>query len=533
MHGMMMDYPLTLHHFFDRNQRLFGQKTVTSRSAGGLRRYTYADYGERVRKLANALRTLGVQQGDRVATLGWNTHRHLEFYYAVPCMGAVLHTVNIRLSPDQIAFIINDAGAKVLSVDRELLRMVDTLRSRFDAVEHIIVMQDEADLREDALDYEALLAAASPNIGWPSLDENSAAGICYSSGTTGAPKGVVYSHRAMFLHTMSIATADSLALSERDCVMPVVPMFHANAWGLPHAAIAVGANQVLPGVAPSPRELLALMQSERVTKAAGVPTIWMAVLAEWQRSRAFDLSSVESLLCGGAAPPPHLIESADTDMGTPILHSWGMTETTPVATVCRLKSSMASYSDAQKHEAQLKQGLPVLGMDVTVMDDAGTEVAWDGASAGELVVRGPWVTAGYLHVDESERFTNGWFRTGDVATIDSEGYVRIFDRTKDLVRSGGEWISSVELEGAIMGHPDVAEAAVIAVPDDIWGERPLALVVPRAGVNLYQNELLAYLRTRVARLSVPDRVVFIDEIPKTSVGKFDKKVLRERYVQST
>jgi len=529
MRGMMMDYPITLQQFLERNQRLFGKKQVASRTANGIHRYTYEEYGQRVGRLANALRALGVQQGERVATFAWNTYRHLEFYYAVPCMGAVLHTVNIRLSPEQIVYIINDAGDKILAVDSELLPVVQNLRGHLTTVEQIIVMQDEPHLSDDYLDYEALLAAASPEIAWPRIDENSAAAICYSSGTTGNPKGVVYSHRAIYLHTMSVTAADSLGLSEADRVMPVVPMFHANAWGLPHGAVAAGSTQVLPGPQPTPVDLLTLIQNERVTITAGVPTVWIGVMAEIQKTGGYDLSSLRCIACGGSAPPQRLIEAYEQSTGVPILHAWGMTETTPIATICRLKSTLQGISDEERLGVMAKQGLPVLGMDVTVMDEQGTEVAWDGETFGEIVVRGPWVTAGYLHVDTPERFTDGWFRTGDVATIDPEGYVHIVDRTKDLVKSGGEWISSVDLEGKIMGHADVLEAAVIAVPDAQWGERPLALVVPRPGAELTPDAVLEYLRPLVAKFELPDEVMFIDEVPKTSVGKFDKKVLRERF----
>jgi fatty-acyl-CoA synthase len=328
---------------------------------------------------------------------------------------------------------------------------------------------------------------------------------------------------------MMLGLADTLALSERDRIMPVVPMFHANAWGLPHASVAVGATPVLPGPAPTPEVLLDLIEEERVTVAAGVPTVWIGVLAEARRSRKRDLSSLRSLPCGGSAPPQSLIEAYERELGISMLHAWGMTETSPVASICSLKSTLSPGSDEERFQTMSKQGLPCLGVDLTIMDDEGQEAPWDGQSFGEIAVRGPWVTGGYLHTDAPERFTNGWFRTGDVATIDPEGYVQIVDRTKDLVKSGGEWISSVELENVIMGHPDVLEAAVIAVPNERWSERPLALVVLRPGAATTKEEILDFVRPRVARFAVPDDVRFIDEIPKTSVGKFNKKVLRERY----
>ena len=529
MRGMMMDYPPTLQQFLERNRRLFGAKEVVTRTASGIHRYTYADYGRRVGQLANALRALGVQQGDRVGTFAWNTYRHLEFYYAVPCMGAVLHTVNIRLHPDQIAYIINDAGNKVLAVDRELLPVIQKIRSQLTTVEHGVVLQDEPELSDDYLDYEALLAAASPDVSWPELDEYAAAGICYSSGTTGNPKGVVYSHRAVYLHSMSQATVDSLALCEADRVMPFVPMFHANAWGFPHTSVAVGADLVLPGPAPTPAAVLQLIQDERVTIAAGVPTIWIAALAELRQTGGYDISSLRGIACGGSAPPQSLIEAYGRELGVPFLHAWGMTETTPVASVSTLRSNLRDAPEDERYRTMARQGIPVLGVDLTIMDDDGNEMPWDGETFGEIVVRGPWITAGYLHVDAPERFTDGWFRTGDVATIDPNGYIQIVDRTKDLVKSGGEWISSVDLENQIMSHPDVLEAAVIAVPHEKWGERPLALVVPRPGTDLTPDHVLEHLRPRVARLNLPDEVVFIDEVPKTSVGKFDKKALRDRF----
>lgn len=527
MQGLMMRYPLTLHSFFDRNQRLFPRKEVVSRTSAGLHRYTYSAYGQRVRLLAGALADLGIRPGDRVGTFGWNTHRHLEFYYAVPCMGAVLHTVNIRLSPEQITFIINDAGDRVLAVDRDLLPLVEGVRDHLRTVEHVIVLDDVP--APGVLSYESLLAAARPMQTWPEVDEWAAAGICYSSGTTGNPKGVVYSHRSIYLHSMSLATADNLSLSEADRILPVVPMFHANAWGLPHAAVAVGASLILPGPTPTPGDILSLIKGERATLAAGVPTVWMGLLAEARQAGPEALSTLRVLPCGGAAPPPSLIAAFRDLTGTPLTHSWGMTETSPVATMGHPKASLGDLTQEEELAVRSRQGLPVLGLDLTIMDDTGQEVPWDGTSYGEIVVRGPFVAGGYLHADTPDRFVRGWFRTGDVATIDPEGYVQIVDRTKDLIKSGGEWISSQELESLIMGHPDVAEAVVIAVPHQKWGERPLALVVPHQGRTPTADDILDIVRGRVARFAVPDRVEFIDAIPHTSVGKFDKKLLRERY----
>ena len=534
MQGMMMDYPLTLTHFFERTRRLFPRKRLATRIPGApLFEYTYAAFADRVARLAGGLAALGVRRGDRVGTLAWNSHRHLELYWAAPLSGAVLHTVNLRLAPADLVYIINHAGDTVLFVDASLWPLLAPIRKELRTVRQIVVMPDGPLPDEPGLvEYEALLAGARTVEQWPRLDENDAAGMCYTSGTTGHPKGVLYSHRAIFLHSMGVAMADTLAISERDVILHVVPMFHANAWCVPFAAVMVGATQLFAGPHPQPRDIAELIQRERVTFVGAVPTVWIAV-KELVEKEAFDLSSVRCIPIGGSAAPRALIEHYEKKLGVPMTHAWGMTETTPLGTVSRLKSYMESRADAERFTIRAKQGYAVAGIDLRAVDEAGREVPWDGRTAGELQVRGPWVIRAYYdNPDTAAQFTeDGWFRTGDVVTIDSEGYIQITDRTKDLIKSGGEWISSVDLENLIMAHPKVLEAAVIAVPHPQWVERPLACVVPRPGSagEVDAAEVLEFLRPRVARWWLPDGVVIIDAIPKTGVGKFDKKVLRERF----
>jgi fatty-acyl-CoA synthase len=537
MDGTMQGRPLTLPHFFHRVERLAPRKEVVTATATGLERVTYAEWAARTRRLGGVLDRLGVSADGRVGTFAWNTARHLELYFAVPCTGRVLHTLNIRLFPEQLTYVANHAEDEVVFVDRSLLGLLGPVMPTLRTVRAYVVMEDGAPVPDpdpellggaELLDYEDLLAESDP-VEFHVDDEWRAASMCYTSGTTGNPKGVVYTHRSTYLHTMGVMLADSVGVSESDVVLPVVPMFHANAWGLAHAGVAAGAKLVMPGPNLQPAPLAELIESESVTLAAGVPTIWMGVLPELAGR---DLSALRAIPCGGSAVPKALSEAYREQVGLPILQAWGMTETSPVASIATITSDLADLPEAELADLRATQGRPLLGVELRIADQSsGEELPWDGVSRGELQAAGPWITATY-HDDERapESFTaDGWLRTGDVAVITPEGYVRIVDRTKDVVKSGGEWISSVELENEIMAHPKVAEAAVIGVPHPKWSERPLACVVVRQGETLSKEEVLAFLDGRVATWWLPDDVVFIDEVPKTSVGKFSKKDLRQRF----
>jgi fatty-acyl-CoA synthase len=532
IHDLMMDYPLTLTQFFERSRRLFARKTLATRRPGQpLFRYTYADFAERTRRLAGVLRELGVRRGDRVATLAWNSHRHLELYWAIPLSGAVLHTLNFRLSAADLTYIINHAGDTVIVVDASVWPTLAAIRDRLPTVRTIVVMPDGAgSIPADLPDYEALLAAAAPLPRWPEAAETDAAAMCYTSGTTGHPKGVVYTHRALYIHCLAQAMADCMALSETDVILHIVPMFHANAWCVPFCGTMVGATQIFGGPNPQPRDICEIVQAEKVTLVGAVPTVWIAV-KELVEQEGFDISSIRCIPIGGSAAPRSLLEHYDKQFGASMMHAWGMTEMSPLGTVSRLKSYMRDWPEDQQYAVRATQGYPSVGVDLRIVDDEGREQPWDGQAMGEIQVRGPWIIRSYYDNPESaDRFSaDGWFRTGDVATIDPEGYVRITDRTKDLIKSGGEWISSIDVETMIMGHPKVLEAAVIAVPHPRWVERPLACVVPRPGASLEPGEILDYLRPKLAKWALPDEVVLLEAVPKTSVGKFDKKVLRERF----
>ena len=524
---MQHDHPLTLQLILERMRRLYAGTEVVSVRGGERTRATYAEVAGRADRLCAALASLGVGPGDRVATFSWNTREHLEAYLAVPCMGAVLHTLNVRLFADQLEYVVGHAEDQVILVEDSLVPVLEKLAPRFETVRHYVVIGDgDAGSLPDPLRYEELLAAQEPGYDYPELDDRQAAGLCYTSGTTGNPKGVLYSHRSNVLHAMGQCMADSIGMRSDDRVMPVVPMFHANAWGIPYASVLTGAGLVMPGSDLSAPALAELIAAERVTVSAAVPTIWMDLLRHADEHSP-DLSSVRLVICGGSAVPLSLMRQFEERHGVRILQAWGMTETSPLGSVARPPEGV---EEAEHWRYRSTAGRPASLVEARLVRDGGEEeVPWDGKSTGELEVRGPWVARRYYGDDAGEeKFDDGWLRTGDIAAIDDAGYIIISDRTKDVIKSGGEWISSVELENEIMAHPAVREAAVIARPDERWGERPLACVVPEEGETLTLEDLREHLAPRVAKWWLPDALEIVDEVPKTSVGKFDKKVLRAR-----
>jgi len=527
LRGGMMAYPLTLGHFIERAGTLFADKPVLSVEESGVERSTWGRVRSGSRALAAALADLGIEPGQRVATLAWNHRRHLEAYFGVPCSGAVLHTINVRLSAGQIAGILRHGGARVVLADPEFVDLLDAVAPSVPALRMRVVMGGEAPPGWSA--YDALVARHaydSAGYRWPELDEEAAAGLCYTSGTTGQPKGVLYSHRALALHAMAIALPDGFGLAEADVILPAVPMFHANAWGLPHVAAMVGATLVLPGARPSPELIVDLLEAHAVTFAAGVPTVWLGVL-DALRPRRARLAPRLRIHSGGAPSPPALIE-AFRRRGVEVLTGWGMTELSPVGMVTHPRGHLSTLPPGELLALRTSQGTPLPFVEARVVDESGSPVPHDGASPGELEVRGPWVIRRYFRSRDASAFHDGWLRTGDIATVDGLGYVRLVDRTKDLIRSGGEWISSVQLEHALMDHPAVSEAAVVAVPNPKWQERPVACVVLRPGSGADAGELLRALEGRFPRWWIPDRVVFLDALPRTGTGKFDKRELRAR-----
>jgi len=534
MQGTMMNYPLTLIHVLERAGKLFPESEVLSRLPDrSLHRCTYADVYRRARALAEALQKAGVGRGERVATLMWNHYAHLEAYLGIPSAGLVMHTLNLRLAPREIAYIANHGGGRFLIVDDILLPLYDQIKdaTKFERV--FVVPLTGKPVPSGTESYEDFLGTVGGDFRYPDLEENEPACLCYTSGTTGVPKGVAYTHRSVFLHTFLLTTADNFAICHADVLLPVVSMFHVNGWGMPYAAAMVGCKLLLPGPYLDPESLLQLCAKENVTVAAGVPTIWLSVIDYLEKHPGRYKLPPMRVLVGGAAPPLALIRTLD-HYGIKLQQGWGLTESSPQATTNQLKAHMRKWPQEQRYEAQSLAGIPVPLVDVRVVNDSG-EVPRDGQTLGEVQLRGPWVAASYYNLpEETNKWTgDGWFRSGDVGTVDAEGYLKIADRTKDLIKSGGEWISSVDLENALVAHPDVREAAVIAVPHPKWQERPVAVVVAKDGAKLTPEQLREFLTGKFAKWQLPDAVIFVDELPHTSTGKLLKTELRRRYREWT
>ncbi|GAF17430.1 medium-chain-fatty-acid-CoA ligase [Bacillus sp. JCM 19046] len=533
----MMNTPLTIPPMLERAERYFPAKKVVSRTQEKTHRLTYKEIGKRTRALASVLVELGLKRGERVGTVAWNHHRHLEAYFAAPGIGAVLHMINMRLSPDHLVYVINHAEDRILLIDEDLLPLIEAVQDQLTTVHTFILLSDKEQLPKSTLaplySYESLLEKG--NSAFPFLDdidENEPAAMCYTSATTGKPKGVLYSHRGITLHSLVQGMVDTTAISERDVCMPVVPMFHVNAWGLPFSATFYGATQVLPGPQFTPQLLAELIEQEKVTFTGGVPTIWLGLLQVIKKGN-YDLSSLRGVVCGGSAAPKSMIEAFEKELNIPFFHAYGMTETSPIVSFSSLKSHQLSWAEEDRYNVRAKQGMAVPLIEIKGVNENG-EIAWDGNEMGELLIRGPWIADQY-HEDErsKEAFRNGWLHTGDVVTIDEEGSIKIVDRTKDLIKSGGEWISSVDLENAIMGHKAVLEAAVVAVPHEKWQERPVACVVLKEGEQATKEDINAYLATQFSKWWLPDDVIFMEQLPRTSVGKFLKRALRDQVVKAT
>ena len=534
MLGLMQSQPLLISGILTHAARHHPDGEVVSRQSDGTTvRHGYALLELRARQLARALGRLGVQDSDRVATLAWNGHRHFELYYGVSGMGAVIHTVNPRLAPDDIVHILNDAGSVLLFAEPAFAQLLAAIAHRVPAIRAIVVMGARADMidvpvapGQALLCYEELLA--EDDYDWPQLDERTASALCYTSGTTGKPKGVLYSHRSTVIHAYAVNLADVFGMRSIDRAMPIVPMFHVNAWGMPYAAPMVGGSLVMPGRHLDGASVAGLMNSERVTMSAGVPTVWMGLLAHL-RATGERLDTVRKLVCGGSACPAMLIEAFQREYGVRVDHAWGMTETSPLGTYYAPKPSFATLTPEQVKRMPHKQGRAVPGLDMKIVDDTGASLPWDGKTYGNLMVRGPWVIQRYMNADVDATDAEGWFQTGDVATIDAHGMMEITDRTKDIVKSGGEWISSIQLENIAVEHPDVAEAAIVAARHPKWDERPLLIVVPKPGRTVDAAAMLASFDGRVAKWWVPDQVVVVDELPHTATGKINKLALRQLF----
>ena len=535
--GQMMQMPLMISSLIVHAARHHGDTEIVSKRAeGDIHRTNWRDTELRARQLAQALRRLGCDAGDRVGTLAWNGYRHLEIYYATSGSQLVCHTVNPRLFPEQIAWIVNDAEDKVLCFDLTFLPLIDKLASALTTVKHFVLMTDRAHMPAataipNLLCYDDLVEAENGAYMWPEFDENTAATICYTSGTTGHPKGAVYSHRSTLLHTYASALPDSLGCSAKDVILPVVPMFHVNAWGLPYSVPLVGAKMVFPGPHLDGKSLYELFETERVTFSAGVPTVWLGLITYVQQNK-LKFSTFKRTVIGGSACPPAMMRTLENDFGVEVIHAWGMTEMSPIGTVSKLKASHDGLDAESRHKLLEKQGRVVYGVDMLILDDDEKPLPWDGKAAGNLVVRGPWIIERYFRHDRSPLVTvNGlqWFPTGDVATIDEDGCMQITDRSKDVIKSGGEWISSIDLENIAMAHPAVHEAAAISCKHPKWDERPLLVVVKKPGVETTAQDILGFFEGRIAKWQIPDDVVFVNEIPHTATGKIQKLKLREQF----
>ncbi|RFA25782.1 long-chain fatty acid--CoA ligase [Alkalilimnicola ehrlichii] len=536
MRGLMMDRPLMISHIIEYAAANFPDQEVVSRMPeGGIHRYTYPEAAARSRQLANALRKLGVEPGDRVATVAWNTYRHFEIYYATSGIGAVCHTINPRLPVDQFSYIVNHAQDKYVFVDLTFVPLLEKLQGLFEGVRGYVIMTDREHMPEtslpDAYCYEDLLAEQPSAFEWPEFDEQAASSLCYTSGTTGNPKGVMYSHRSTLLHAFSVLAIPGLGLNETCSLLPVVPMFHVNAWGVPYFAPMIGAKLVFPGPNLDGASLTELMNAEGVTEAWGVPTVWMGLLGHL-RGSGERLDSLQRVLIGGSAAPRAMMAEFKSQHGVEALQGWGMTEMSPVGTVSLVRPKDQNLPEEKQLDIKVTQGRAMFGVEMKIVDGDGKRLPHDGKAFGELLVRGPAIISGYYENAEANAKSfddEGWFRTGDVAKIDSEGYMEIVDRTKDVIKSGGEWISSIDLENEAVGHPEIAEAAVIAAYHPKWDERPLLVVVREAGSELDKAGVIEFLKTRVAKWWLPDDVVFVDELPHSATGKLQKAKLREEF----
>jgi fatty-acyl-CoA synthase len=531
MYSTMHSFPLTITAILRHATHVHGARKVTTATGDGYREHSYAEIGQQTARLANALRRIGVTGDQRVATFMWNNAEHLAAYLAVPAMGAVLHTLNIRLFPEQIVYVANEAEDQVVLVDVSLANLLAPILADLKTVRTVIVVGDGdiAALEESGktvLRYADVVAAESDEFDWPDIDENSAAAMCYTSGTTGNPKGVVYSHRSSYLHTMAICTSNGIGIGSSDSVLPIVPMFHANAWGLPYGALMAGADLVLPDRHLDAKSLVEMIEKLRPTVAGAVPTIWNDVMHYLEKNPGHDVSSLRMVPCGGSAVPVSLMRTFEERHGVQIRQLWGMTETSPTATMAW---PPRGTPEDQHWAFRATQGRPLCGVETRIVDDDGQVLPNDNEAVGEVEVRGPWITSSYYQGHDQSKFDSGWLRTGDVGRIDEHGFITLTDRAKDVIKSGGEWISSVDLENALVGHPDVIEAAVVAVPDERWQERPLAVVVAREGSDIKAGDLRKFLADKVVRWWLPERWTFVDEIPRTSVGKYDKKTIRSRY----